>query len=132
MSGKAFVEGIGGVFFKCADVAGTRKWYGEMLGIAIDPRYGGSEFLWRGHDDPARVGRTVWAPFAGDTDYFGPSDSPFMINYRVRDLDGLLEHLAARGVERVGDIVEESYGRFAWIVDPDGRRVELWEPKEED
>jgi predicted enzyme related to lactoylglutathione lyase len=119
----ARATGIGGIFFKAADPAATRTWYAEHLGIAIDDF--GATF---GADpDPAAV--TIWSPFRVDSDYFGAGPQEFMINFRVDDLDELLVSLAAKGVVGIGDPVDESYGKFAWIADCDGRRIELWEPK---
>jgi len=128
MSNHGFVTGLGGVFFKCPDPDATRRWYADIFGLSLDPSYGGASFLWREHGDPDVEARTEWAPFSADTDYFGPGDAEFMINYRVRDLDGFLRHLESKGVARIGDIQDEPYGRFAWVCDPDGRRIELWEP----
>jgi len=85
-------------------------------------------FFWRERDTPDRLGFTVWSAFPRDTDYFGPSGQSFMINYRVRDLDVLLKRLQVQGVRQVGKVEKFSYGRFAWIVDGDGNRIELWEP----
>ncbi len=118
----ARVTGIGGVFFKTRDRAALIAWYKEHLGL--DPsEHGSVAFQW---SDPGGV--TVWGPFDHDTDYFDPSSAPFMINYRVDDLDGLLAKLRAAGVT-VDDKVEEyDYGRFGWIMDPEGNRLELWEP----
>ena len=113
----AKVTGIGGVFYKVADPAVTRAWYAEHLGIAADD-YGASL--------PAE-GQAIWSPFKADSDYFG--DQPFMVNLKVDDLDVLLADLRAKGVELVGDPLDESYGKFAWIRDCDGLKVELWEPK---
>lgn len=120
------VKGIGGIFFRCEDPAATREWYREHLGIESG-EYGG-DFAWRHARDPDRMGHTVWAPFPGDTEYFGEGAQDFMVNYRVEDLDALLEELREEGVEVVGGPEEFEYGSFAWIRDPDGRRVELWEP----
>jgi len=121
----ARVTGIGGVFFKARDRAALIAWYKEHLGL--DPsEHGSVAFQW---GDPNGV--TVWGPFEHDTDYFDPSTAPFMINYRVDDLDGLLAKLRAAGVT-VDDKVEEyDYGRFGWIMDPEGNRLELWEPSSE-
>ena len=121
----AQVTGIGGVFFKTRDRAALIAWYKEHLGI--DPsEHGSVAFQW---NDPNGV--TVWGPFDHDTDYFDPSSAPFMINYRVDDLDGLLAKLRAAGVT-VDDKVEDyDYGRFGWIMDPEGNRLELWEPSSE-
>jgi len=123
----ASVTGIGGIFFKAEDPDATRAWYRDYLGIELS-EYGGWSFQWRDVDAPNNLGRTEWGPFAADTDYFQPSDAAFMINYRVDDLDGLLERLEAAGIERIGAIESYSYGRFAWVLDPDGIKVELWEP----
>ncbi|GER08112.1 hypothetical protein GCM10007972_04070 [Iodidimonas muriae] len=100
--------------------------------MPIDPNYGGVGFKWRDMDNPETIGQTIWSPFSGESDYFAPSKSDFMINLRVADLDGLLKHLESEGIERVGDVVDEVYGRFAWVIDPDGRKIELWEPKDEE
>jgi predicted enzyme related to lactoylglutathione lyase len=87
-----------------------------------------AHFAWREKDRPEAIGRTVWSIFPDDTDYFGPSRSPFMINYRVANLDRMLEQLRSGGVA-VEKVEDYDYGRFAWITDPEGNRVELWEPK---
>ena len=124
------VTGIGGVFFKAKNPKEMGEWYAKHLGIV--PQEGAAVFRWRELDDPDSVGYTVWSAFDKDTKYFDPSKSPFMINYRVDDLDALLEQLRAEGVE-VDDKVEEyEYGRFAWIMDPEGNRIELWEPSKDD
>lgn len=121
------VTGIGGVFFKSDDPAQTRAWYARHLGIA--PEGQGKSFPWREHDDPQVEGFTVWSIFPRASSYFGPSSQPFMINYRVRDLDGLLVKLKAAGIEQAGEVLDDPAGRFAWVVDGDGNRVELWEPR---
>ena len=125
----ARVTGLGGVFFEAEDPDAMKRWYAEHLGIEPDPQ-GYVSFLWRSADEPEVVGRTVWAPFEAGTSYFDPSDKGWMLNYRVDDLDGLLERLRAAGVETVGEIEEYEYGRFGWILDPEGNKVELWEPSE--
>lgn len=119
------VSGIGGIFFKARDPKQLSAWYREKLGIAADD--GHANFAWREHEHPDQVGRTVWSVFPADSDYFGPS-SQFMVNYRVANLDRMLEQLRGAGivVEKVEDY---DYGRFAWITDPEGNRLELWEPK---
>lgn len=111
----SYITGLGGVFFKCADADKTREWYAKTLGMPIDPSYGGVGFKWRHMDAPDTVGQTIWSPFSGETDYFAPSKSDFMINLRVADLDGLLKHLKSQGIESVGDVVDEVYGRFAGL-----------------
>ena len=120
------VTGIGGVFFKSKDPKSLQQWYVERLGVPHGP--GGMVFEWEDPAHPKREGQTVLAPFAADTKYFEPSQSPFMVNLRVRDLHAMLAQLRAAGVT-VDDKVDESeYGRFGWIMDPDGNRIELWEP----
>ena len=116
----AKVTGIGGVFYKVADPAATRAWYSAHFGFTADD-FGGM-FSPDG-------GSTIWSPFKATTDYFGPGDQPFMINLRVDDLDALMTELTAKGVASAGEPMDESYGKFAWIVDCDGFKVELWEPK---
>lgn len=118
------VTGIGGIFFKAKDPQQTKAWYQQHLGI------GDGMFRWRAHDEPAQEGTTVWAPFKAETTYFEPSQSPFMVNYRVADLEALLAALRAEGVEQVGEMQSHDYGKFAWILDPDGNKIELWEPIE--
>ncbi len=126
----ARVTGLGGVFFKAEDPEAMKAWYRDHLGIEPDPG-GYVSFLWRPMDEPDRVARTAWSPFDADTGYFAPSEKPWMLNYRVDDLDALLDQLREAGVEVVGDVEEYEYGRFGWIVDPEGNKVELWEPPEE-
>lgn len=123
----ARVTGIGGIFFKAQDQAKSLEWYRKHLGIE-SAEWGGCGFTWREATDPDEIGYTVWSPFKGDTDYFDPGRQPFMVNYRVDDLPAMLEALRAEGVEIVGDMIEEENGKFAWILDPDGQKVELWEP----
>ncbi len=123
------VTGIGGIFFKSQDPKKLKGWYQEHLGITPDAE-GYIHFEWREKGDPDRVGYTVWGPFPHDTDYFNPSAKPFMVNFRVADLQTLLEQLRKEGVQ-VDDKVEEyDFGKFGWIMDPEGNRVELWEPPE--
>jgi catechol 2,3-dioxygenase-like lactoylglutathione lyase family enzyme len=121
------VTGIGGVFFRAKDPAASQAWYRDRLGLPVGED-GNALFRWRESDEPNRSGTTVWAAFEADTDYFGESGQPWMINYRVDDLDALCEQLRREGVEIVSQSEEHEYGKFAWIVDPDGNRVELWEP----
>jgi predicted enzyme related to lactoylglutathione lyase len=122
------VTGIGGIFFKSEEPAKLYAWYEKHLGIQHNPQEGGVSFPWRDARDPDKHGMTVWAIFPNHTKYFDPSRSGFMINYRVSDLDGLLEALHAEGVEIDPHREEHDYGRFAWIMDPEGNRIELWEP----
>jgi predicted enzyme related to lactoylglutathione lyase len=124
------VTGIGGIFFKAAKPKELTGWYEKHLGIAPNP-YGYVAFEWREKDSPDTVGQTIWNPFPLDTKYFAPSASPFMINYRVADLDRLVEALSAEGVAVLDKKDDPSFGKFAWIMDPEGNRIELWEPPQE-
>ena len=123
---KKRVTGIGGVFFKTKDQQKLKDWYRDHLGIDSD-KYGFT-FKWRDYEDKEAPGTTVWSPFPSDTDYYAPSDKEYMINYRVADLVGLLKVLEEEGVHIVGEMEEYEYGKFAWIMDPEGRKIELWEP----
>ena len=123
------VTGIGGIFFKTKDPKKISKWYGENLGLVINPY--GSVFEFRQGAAPDKKGYTVWSPFKDDTDYFAPSEEPYMVNYRVADLVALLEDLREKSVKIVGEIEEFEYGKFAHILDPEGRKIELWEPVDE-
>jgi len=124
------VTGIGGVFFKTEDPKKIKEWYGKHLGLPIDD-YGAS-FRWIDidHKDAAPA-LTAWSPFKSDTEYFQPSQKPYMFNYRVENLVELLKVLKEEGVQIVGEMQEFSYGKFGWIMDPDGNKIELWEPKDE-
>ena len=123
----AKVTGIGGVFFRSDDPKGLRAWYATHLGLG--PSEDGSVPLpWRHADDPDRLGMTVWSPFPKDTKYFGPTQPMFMVNYIVDDLEAMLAKLREAGVA-VDDRTEDTeYGRFGWATDPEGNRLELWEP----
>jgi len=119
----AKVIGLGGIFFKSRDPAALAAWYARHLGLQLEA-WGGVRFA----EDAARPGATTWMPFPDDTSYFAPSAQPYMINFRVDDLAGLLEQLRAAGVE-VDERTEQSeYGAFGWIIDPEGTRIELWQP----
>lgn len=121
------VTGIGGIFFKSRDPKALGAWYRTHLGIEVEA-WGGAAFRWKGPDNPDGVGTTAWSPFAEDTDYFAPGTAPFMINYRVEDLHALLAAWRAVGVQ-VDERVEESeYGKFGWVIDPEGNKLELWQP----
>ena len=123
------VTGIGGIFFKARQPDRLKEWYGRHLGIQSDEW--GAMFRWREADNTQRRGYTVWAPFKRDTDYFAPSAAPYMINYRVDNLDALLAALREEGVVVEDHMEETEQGRFAWIMDPEGNKIELWEPEEE-
>lgn len=121
------VTGIGGIFFKAKDPKALGAWYKAHLGIDVQD-WGGAAFRWNGPQNPQGVGTTVWSPFADTTTYFAPSTASFMINYRVEDVRALLATLRSEGVA-VDDKVEESeYGTFGWVVDPEGNKLELWQP----
>jgi len=124
----ARVTGIGGVFFKSrGDRAALAAWYEKHLGMPLED-FGGVVLKWP--DDRAEDGGlTVWHVAERETGWFGPSDAPFMINYRVDDLEELLAELRGAGVEIVQGPESHENGKFAWIMDPDGHKVELWEPK---
>lgn len=123
----AQVIGLGGLFFKCRDPAATRDWYSRVLGIAFH-EWGGVVFSPEAAASHPGAG-TVFSPFAADTDYFAPGKSEFMINLMVDDLEAMLAKCAGQGVQPVGPLLDEANGRFARIVDCDGRAVELWQPK---
>lgn len=120
------VTGLGGVFFKNRDHEAVQSWYHQHLGIDSSP-YGCHSFLWKDANSE-EMGYTVWSPFKGDTEYFGSGDQQFMVNYRVDDLEQLLKVLAEEGVEIAAPMEQHENGKFGWIVDPEGRRIELWEP----
>ncbi|QNK00252.1 VOC family protein [Dyella telluris] len=119
----AKVTGLGGIFFKARDPAALADWYAQHLGLQVEG-WGGVRF----DEDPARPGYTLWSPFAADTTYFAPSTQPYMLNFRVDDLDGMFAQLQAAGVATDGDIEDSEYGRFLRIMDPEGTRLELWQP----
>ena len=123
------VTGIGGVFFKASDPAALQGWYREHLGLEPDFDTG-TVLRWRDAQDPERPGSTTWALFPADTTYFEPSSAPFMVNYRVANLDAMMAQLREAGVRTDERIEEMEYGRFGWAMDPEGNRFELWEPAE--
>ena len=116
----ARVTGLGGIFFKVADSEASKAWYQDKLGVGGE---WGAMFPFK-KDDPE--GFSLLTAFKDDSDYFAPSGERFMINLRVDDIDGMVESLEAKGVEILGR-QDEDYGRFAWIVDPDGIKIELWQ-----
>jgi predicted enzyme related to lactoylglutathione lyase len=123
----ARVTGIGGIFFKSRnDSDALAAWYHKHLGMPLKS-FGGAVLRWT-EDEAEDKGLTVWHIAAKDSQWFSPSDSPFMINYRVDNLDELVAQLRADGVEIVGGPESHENGKFAWIMDPEGNKVELWEP----
>lgn len=122
----ARVTGIGGIFFRAHDPKALAAWYAKHLGIKLED-WGGARLLWS-DEVPPGTGSTVWTPFPQDTKYFGANGQAYMINYRVDDLDAMLAQLAADGVVKAPHREDSPYGRFAWITDPEGNRLELWQP----
>lgn len=124
----AKVIGIGGVFFKSKDPKKLGAWYRKHLGVDVQG-WGGAAFNWEEKPKSAHQRFTVWSPFSSDTKHFAPSREPYMINFIVDDLDALLKKLRKARVKIDAKGVEASeYGRFAWVMDPEGRKLELWEP----
>ncbi len=119
------VTGLGGVFVKSNNTKSLVAWYREKLGFPFDGY--GSSFLFRENEEPNKLGYNVWGPFKHDTTYFEPSQKDFMINLRVEGLESLLARLKAEGVEQIGEVEKHDYGHFAWIIDPEGTKIELWE-----
>ncbi len=122
------VTGIGGIFFKCKDSKKMKEWYNTHLGI-VDSGYGAT-FEWSEAEDPTKKGSTTWSPFAETSKYFEPSTKDFMINYRVADLAALVEELKKEGVTIVDSIEDSDYGKFVHILDAEGNKIQLWEPKD--
>lgn len=116
------VVGIGGVFFKAKNPETLGAWYRDHLGFDL-AKWGGAVFQSASADE-----KTAWSLFSTDSSYFAPSTQPFMINYRVNDLHALLAQLRAEGCEVDAKMDESEYGKFGWVMDPEGNRVELWEP----
>lgn len=119
------VTGIGGIFFKARDPATLGAWYRDHLGLDVT-EWGGAVFDWGG--DGSEPGMTIWSPFAADTDYMAPGTAPFMVNFRVADLEALLAALKAEGCNVVDRTETSEHGRFGWVIDPEGNKVELWQP----
>lgn len=120
------VSGIGGVFFKARDAVALRAWYAKHLGLDVQ-NWGGATLRWQ-EDPDAQNGVTVWTIFDGTTEYFRPSAAPFMINYRVPDLRATLDALKEEGCDVDPRVEESEFGKFGWVMDPEGNRIELWEP----
>lgn len=121
------VTGIGGIFFKARNPDSLRVWYRTHLGIEVEP-WGGFAFKWQSEQNPTGEGTTVWGVFKPDTKYFEPSKASFMINYRVENLDELLRVLKSEGCTVDSKIDESEFGKFGWVMDPEGNRIELWQP----
>lgn len=122
------VTGIGGIFFKSRDPKKISAWYQQHLGLPMNEY--GAMFEWFEAPDPNATGQTQWSAFPDNTTYFAPSEKEFMINYRVENLEALVEELRKEGVTILDDIETYSYGKFVHILDPEGNKIELWEPGE--
>jgi len=121
------VTGIGGIFFKARDPVTLRAWYQTHLGIDIQ-EWGGAAFKWPDAEGKPMAGTTIWNIGDATGDYHAPSKASFMVNYRVADLHGLVKTLKSEGCNMLEKIDESEYGKFAWVMDPEGNKVELWEP----
>lgn len=121
------VTGIGGIFFKARDATALRAWYQKHLGIAVQP-WGGAAFEWADAESGPVPGTTAWCINDAGSDSFAPSKAPFMVNYRVADLRALVKVLKDEGCNVLDKFDESEYGKFAWVIDPEGNKVELWEP----
>lgn len=119
------VTGIGGIFFKANDPAALAAWYRDHLGLDVTD-WGGAIFKWGGPD--SAPGMTIWSAFKSDTTYLDPGTATFMVNFRVADLDTLLVALRAEGCDVQERTEESEQGRFGWVIDPEGNKVELWQP----
>ena len=121
------VVGIGGVFIKAKDPGALRAWYSKHLGMDIE-EWGGMAFSWDRPAGPGANGTTIWSVFEESSDYFAPSSARFMVNYIVKDLYAVLAELRSEGCNVDAKTEESEYGKFGWIMDPEGNRIELWEP----
>jgi predicted enzyme related to lactoylglutathione lyase len=120
------VIGLGGIFFKSKDPAALREWYYTHLGIASEEW--GTQFFPKALEDANLEAYQVWSPFKENTSYFSPSEQPFMINFIVEDLFTLLAQLKQDGVHVFEQTEDTEFGKFGWILDPDGTKIELWQP----
>ena len=121
------VTGIGGIFFTAKDPKALRAWYQRHLGIDVQD-WGGAAFTWADDEGNPTTGTTIWSVGAADGNQFAPSKSPFMINYRVEDLASLLQALRDEGCNVLEKTDDSEYGKFGWVMDPEGNKVELWQP----
>lgn len=125
------VTGIGGIFFKARDPVALRAWYQKHLGIDVQ-EWGGAVFRWADDAGHPVKGATVWSVSGVDSDPFAPSGSSFMVNYRVADLAGLLQALREEGCRVLEKTDDSEFGKFGWVLDPEGNKVELWQPPDEE
>ena len=121
------VTGIGGIFFKAKDAPSQRAWYKRHLGIDVQD-WGGTAFDWTDAVGKPIAGTTAWSIDAQESDHFAPSSAPFMVNYRVHDLHALLKALKEEGCNVIDKIDDSEYGKFGWVIDPEGNKIELWQP----
>jgi predicted enzyme related to lactoylglutathione lyase len=121
------VTGIGGIFFQAKDPAALCAWYKTHLGIDVQ-EWGGAAFTWADSEGNATKGTTIWSVGPAGGSQFAPSQSPFMVNYRVDDLAALLQALRAEGCQVLEKTDDSEYGKFGWVIDPEGNKVELWQP----
>ena len=121
------VTGIGGIFFKAKDPIALRAWYQKHLGIDVQ-EWGGAAFIWADDAGNPTKGTTVWNIGEANNDYYAPSKSSFMINYRVADLASLLKTLRNEGCNVLDKTDDSEYGKFGWVMDPEGNKIELWQP----
>lgn len=129
MADRKKVTGIGGIFFKAQEPEKMKDWYAEHLGLLTNEY--GSLFEFRQADQPEKKGYLQWSPFSADTTYFAPSEKGYMINYRVAHIEALVDELKAAGVTVLDEIETYEYGKFVHILDPEGNKLELWEPVDE-
>lgn len=120
------VTGVGGIFFKCDNPDKMKNWYSKNLGLVTNEY--GSLFEFRNTDKPEEKGYLQWSPFSKGTKYFEPSQKEFMINYRVKNIELLISELRDNNVKIIGEIESYEYGKFAHVMDPEGNKIELWEP----
>jgi len=121
------VTGIGGIFFKAKDAPALQAWYKRYLGIDVQA-WGGTAFTWTDGEGKPVAGTTVWSIGSAKSDQFAPSTATFMVNYRVEDLHALVKVLREEGCNVLEKIDDSEYGKFAWVIDPEGNKVELWQP----
>jgi predicted enzyme related to lactoylglutathione lyase len=121
------VTGIGGVFFKAKDAPAMQAWYKRHLGVDVQ-EWGGAAFAWCDAEGKPTAGTTIWSIGPSEGEQFAPSSASFMINYRVDDLHGMVKVLKAEGCNVLDKIDDSEYGKFAWVIDPEGNKVELWQP----
>jgi predicted enzyme related to lactoylglutathione lyase len=121
------VTGIGGIFFQARDPAALRAWYQKHLGVDVQD-WGGAAFTWTDAQGKPTGGTTIWSIGEATSDHFAPSKASFMVNYRVADLHALVAALKAEGCHVLEKTEDSEYGKFAWVMDPEGHKVELWEP----